>query len=273
MSKALTSKVAPKYRFQVEGVDVQVFEDKVTLAISAAAFAADCIRRSLVERGETALILATGASQYEFLDALRQVENVDWSKVTAFHLDEYLNISAQHPASFRRYLRERILDLLPFGAVHLLEGDALDPGQECRRYASLLAERTIDLACIGIGENGHLAFNDPPADFDTPDLVHIVTLNEACRRQQVFEGHFAAIDDVPEKALSVSIPAILSVRTISCVVPDLRKARAVRDTLERPISPKRPASSLRRHADCHLYLDVDSASLLSPATTGRAFHL
>ncbi len=141
-----------------------------------------------------------------------------------------------------------------------------NPVQECRRYASLLAERILDVACIGIGENGHLAFNDPPADFNTPELVHIVTLDEACRRQQVGEGHFAAIEDVPKHALSLSIPAILSARTISCVVPDRRKAEAVRCALEGPLSPDCPASALRQHPDCHLYLDLDSASLLSSVT-------
>ncbi len=157
---------------------------------------------------------------------------------------------------------------LPFGAVHLLDGDTPDPEQECRRYASLLAGRTIDVACIGIGENGHLAFNDPPADFDTPNLVHVVTLDEACRRQQVGEGHFATIQDVPQQALSLSIPAILSARAISCVVPDQRKAQAVCCALEGPLSPDCPASALRLHQNCRLYLDFDSASALAPATTG-----
>jgi glucosamine-6-phosphate deaminase len=258
----------PRHQFKVAAIDVQVFEDKEVLGAAAAAFVAGRLRRAIAGHGEASLVLATGASQYEFLDALRQVDGVDWTRVMAFHLDEYLGISAQHPASFRRYLHERVFDHLPFGAVHLLEGDAPDAERECRRYASLLAERAIDVACIGIGENGHLAFNDPPADFDTPALVHVVTLDEACRRQQVGEGHFPSIENVPTRALSLSIPAILSARTISCVVPDRRKAEAVRCALEGPVSPHCPASALRRHQDCHLYLDVASASLLSPATTG-----
>lgn len=244
-------------------VNVRVFADKETMGATAAEFAAECLRQALVERGEASIILATGASQVEFLGAFRRMAGVDWGRVTAFHLDEYLGMSAGHPASFRRYLCKRLFDYVPFDAVHLLAGDAADPIQECRRYASLLAERTIDVACIGIGENAHLAFNDPPADFDTSDLVHIVTLDEACRRQQVGEGHFATIEDVPRKALSLTIPAILSARTISCVVPDRRKAEAVRCALEGPIVPECPASALRRHPNCYLYLDIGSASALS----------
>jgi len=251
------------HRFKSGRSDIQVFAGKQALGAAAADFVAERVRQTIAEQGEATVVLATGASQYEFLDALRQVTGVDWTKVIAFHLDEYLGLSAQHPASFRRYLRERLFDHLPFGSLHLLEGDAVDPVQECHRYASLLAARTLDVACIGIGENGHLAFNDPPADFNTPDLVHIVALDEACRRQQVGEGHFASIEDVPQKALSLSIPAILSARTVSCVVPDRRKAEAVRCALEGPLSPDCPASALRQHPDVHLYLDRDSASLLS----------
>jgi glucosamine-6-phosphate deaminase len=259
------------YQFKVAGIVVQVFGDKEALGAAAAEFVADRLREAIAERGKANVILATGASQYEFLDALRCLAGVDWAKVTAFHLDEYLGLSARHPASFRRFLRQRIFDHLAFGAVHLLAGDAPDPVQECRRYASLFGSRVIDVACIGIGENSHLAFNDPPADFEAPSLVHVVTLDEACRRQQVNEGHFATIADVPEKALSLSIPAILSARTISCVVPDKRKAEAVRCTLEGPISPDCPASALRRHEACRLYLDYGSASLLSSATIGPTF--
>lgn len=253
-------------RFQVDGIYVQIFADKRALAAAAAEYVANRLRLAIAKRADSNLILATGASQYEFLGELLQVEGVDWAKVTAFHLDEYLGISSQHPSSFRRFLHEHLFDHLPLAAVHLLEGDAADPMQECRRYASLLTGRTIHVACVGIGENGHLAFNDPPADFNAPDLVHIVTLDEACRRQQVGEGHFATIDDVPKKALSLTIPAILAARTISCVVPDRRKAEAVRCALEGPISPYCPASALRLHKNCHLYLDIDSAALLSSGT-------
>jgi glucosamine-6-phosphate deaminase len=197
------------------------------------------------------------------------VQGVDWGRVVAFLLDEYLGLPADHPASFRRYLRERVFQHLEFGEVHLLQGDAPDAEAECRRYAGLLAEAPIDLACIGIGENGHLAFNDPPADFEAPGLVHIVDLDEACRRQQVGEGHFASVDGVPPRALSLTVPAILSARIIYCVVPDRRKAEAVRCSLQGPISPSCPGSALRRHQNCRMFLDLDSASLLKlPAVSG-----
>jgi glucosamine-6-phosphate deaminase len=258
--------ITPQRQFEVADVQVQVFAAKARLGEAAAIFVADRVRRAIAARGEASVIFATGASQYEFLDALVQIEDVDWSCVTAFHLDEYLGLSDTHSASFRRYLRERLFDHLPFGTVHLLNGTAPDPQAECARYAALLAKREIDLACIGIGENGHLAFNDPPADFNTPNLVHVVTLDQACRQQQVGEGHFPSLEAVPEQALSLSIPAIMRAATISCVVPDLRKAEAVRCTLEGPITPDCPASVLRRHDACALFLDVDSASLLSPQT-------
>jgi glucosamine-6-phosphate deaminase len=260
--------VKPQRRFKVAAIDVQVFADKEMLGTASASFVAERVKRAIAARGDASVIFATGASQYEYLAALLQREDVDWSRVTAFHLDEYLKLPEDHPASFRRYLRERLFDHLPFGAVHLLDGNAVDPQAECSRYEALLAAHEVDVACIGIGENGHLAFNDPPADFETSRLVHVVTLDEACRQQQVGEGHFAKAADVPAQALSLSIPAILKAQTVSCVVPDRRKASAVHCTLEGPIAPACPASALRRHKDCHLFLDVDSASLLTPETMG-----
>lgn len=259
----------PVKRFVCAGITAEIYGDKGDLGQAAAEFVAGRLREAIARRGHARAIFATGASQYEFLAALVQHKEVEWPKVTAFHLDEYLGMSAQHPASFRRYLQERLFGLLPFGAVHLLQGDASDAESECQRYSALLAEDKIDIACIGIGENGHLAFNDPPADFDTPKLVHVVSLDEACRRQQVGEGHFATLEDVPQRALSLSIPAILRAEAISCVVPDLRKAKAVQCALEGPISPKCPASALRRHPFVRLYLDLASASLLSAATLGN----
>jgi glucosamine-6-phosphate deaminase len=264
------SKIAAKQQFKLGGIDGHIFADKSRIGAVAAESVAGSLRRAVARSGEANLIFATGASQYEFLDALRQVQEIDWARITAFHLDEYLGLSGQHPASFRRFLQERLFNYLPFGTIHLLQGDVSNPLEECRRYASLLVERSIDVACIGIGENGHLAFNDPPADFNTPNLVQVVTLAESCRRQQVGEGHFATIEDVPRQALSLSIPAILSARKISCVVPDQRKAEAVRCAMEGPVSPDCPASALRQHQNCHLYLDSDSASLLSAATTSRS---
>lgn len=245
------------------GLEVQLFDSKATLGKAAADFVAECLRRAISERGEANLLLATGASQYEFLEELCKIRDVGWARTTAFHLDEYCGMQADHPASFRRYLHERVFQHLPFHQVHLLQGDAPDPHKEVQRYAGLLAGRVIDIACIGIGENAHLAFNDPPADFDTQELLHIVDLDVACRHQQVGEGHFDRVEDVPKQALSLTIPAILSARTISCAVPDRRKAKAVRCALEGPLSPDCPASILRRHNDSHLFLDPESASLLS----------
>ncbi len=247
--------------FQVGAVAVRLFVDKPALGEAAAIFVVDVLRQAVQERGQARVIFATGASQYEFLAALtRRTDALDWSQVTAFHLDEYLGLPADHPASFRHYLRERLFDLLPFGAVHLLDGTAPDPEAEAARYARLLSEDVIDLACIGIGENAHLAFNDPPADFDTRQQVHVVTLDETCRRQQVGEGHFASMDEVPAQALSLSVPAILSARVISCVVPDQRKAAAVQCALEGPVTPDCPASALQRHPNTTLFLDAGSAS-------------
>jgi glucosamine-6-phosphate deaminase len=259
----MTATVNPARRASYGWGKLEIYADKVSLGQAAAAFVAGCLRDALAERGSAAMILATGASQYEFLDALRVVDGVDWSRVTAFHLDEYLGMSDQHPASFRRYLRERVFDHLSFAAVNLLDGDAADPAAECARYSRLLASQPIDVACIGIGENGHLAFNDPPADFATQELVHVVTLDEACRGQQVGEGHFPTFADVPTHALSLTIPAILRASAISCVVPDLRKAQAVRCAVEGPVTPDCPASALQRHAHVRLFLDTDSALLLA----------
>jgi len=251
------------------GIRILVFSDKGSLGRAASRRVAAAIAEAVEARGAANVVFATGASQYEFLAALRETE-VRWERVTAFHLDEYLGLSAEHPASFRRFLRERLFDLLPFAAVHLLEGDASEPEVEAARYEALLRGVCIDVACIGIGENGHLAFNDPPADFESPRLVNVVTLDRACRMQQVGEGHFAGLEDVPRQALSLSIPAILSARIISCVAPDRRKAEAVRAALEGPVTPTCPASALRRHGEVYLYLDQASASLLSPGFLGSA---
>lgn len=255
-------------QFEVNDVQVQVYATPDELGRSAARFVIEQIQQAVRQRGTARVIFATGASQYAFLDALVQGGSaLDWSKVTAFHLDEYLGLPQTHPASFRRYLQERLFSLLPFGQVHLLDGEADDPQAEALRYSQLLADAVIDLACVGIGENAHLAFNDPPADFETSALVHVVTLDEACRQQQVGEGHFPALDAVPSQALSLSVPAILAAQTISCVVPEARKAAAVRCALEGPIAPECPASALRLHKYVRLFLDHASASQLKRYTT------
>jgi len=249
----------PISAFAVDTLAVEIYPDKASLSSAAADFVAAQIRAAIAAQGNARVIFATGASQYDFLDALCAAPEIDWTQVTAFHLDEYVGIGPDHPASFRRYLQERLFRRLPFGAVHLLQGDAPDPAAECRRYAALLAAAPVDIACVGIGENGHLAFNDPPADFTTSAGVHVVQLDEACRMQQVGEGHFPNLAAVPPQALSMTIPAILSAQIISCVVPDARKANAVACTLAGPIAPACPASALRTHPRCRLYLDTASA--------------
>jgi glucosamine-6-phosphate deaminase len=187
---------------------------------------------------------------------------VDWARTTFFHLDEYVGLPEDHPASFRKYLRERVQRPLTPGRFVFVDGTAADPQAECLRLEGLLREAPIDLACVGIGENGHLAFNDPPADFDTPRAYLVVDLDDACRRQQVGEGWFASIDDVPRRAISMSIPQILAAREILCVVPDARKAAAVHACVDGPVSPMHPASALQRHPKTTMYLDRESASQL-----------
>ena len=245
-------------------MDVAIFDSRLKLAQAAANEAAGLIRQAIAARGQAYLIAATGASQFEFLDELVLQPNVDWAQVTFFHLDEYVGLPKTHPASFRRYLQERIVDRVQPGAFHFVNGDALDPVAECRRVGELISRQTIAAAFVGIGENGHLAFNDPPADFYTQEPYLIVELDEGCRRQQVGEGWFESVDEVPRRAISMSIQQILKARNVLCVVPDGRKAQAVRDTLELEISPLRPASILRQHPRTTIYLDLESAALLKP---------
>ena len=243
---------------------IRVFRTKDEMGGAAAALAAERISAAVAERGEANIILATGASQFEMLAALVAKE-VDWSKVTAFHLDEYVSMAETHPASFRKYLRERFHEKVPhLAAFHYIDDEA-DPAAECKRVGDIIRRHPIDVACVGIGENGHLAFNDPPADFDTEEPYIVVELDEACRRQQLGEGWFATFDDVPTRAISMSIRQIMASRCIVCTVPDERKAVAVRSTLEGEITNTVPASILREHGDCHLFLDEPAASLLSGA--------
>lgn len=237
--------------------------DGKQLGAEAAAAGARRIRRAIADRGEAAIILATGASQFETLAALVTEADVDWSAVTAFHLDEYIGIDADHPASFRRYLRERFEDRVgPLRAFHYVAGDAPDPHEETRRLDTLIAAHTIDVAFIGIGENGHLAFNDPPADFTTEKPYIVVQLDEACRRQQMGEGWFDSVESVPRRAISMSIRQIMKSMMLVASVPDARKAQAVRCAVEGPVLTSCPASMLQRHPDCRIYLDTDSSSLL-----------
>ena len=246
-------------------MQTRVFPDKVSLGEAAAGEAASALRDTLASQGRACVVAATGASQFEFLEELVRAPDVDWRRTVFFHLDEYVGLPATHPASFRRYLKERLADRIHPGAFHFIEGDRPDPEAEARRVGELIRGCEIDLAFVGIGENGHLAFNDPPADFATEEPYIVVRLDEACRRQQLGEGWFARLEDVPARAISMSIRQIMKARRILCVVPDARKAAAVRDTLTGEVSPWRPASALQRHPAATVYLDVDSAALLEPS--------
>jgi glucosamine-6-phosphate deaminase len=246
-------------------VETLVFAGKSEMAAEAARRAAAALREAIAARGQARAIAATGASQIEFLDALAHEPGIDWPRTTFFHLDEYIGLPATHPASFRRYLQERIVERVRPGAFHFIAGDAPDAEAECRRVGALLSQEPIDVAFVGIGENGHLAFNDPPADFETERPYLMVELDAACRRQQLGEGWFARLEDVPRQAISMSVAQILKAREIVCVVPDARKAQAVRDCLEGEVSPWHPASALQRHARTTVYLDADSSALLGRA--------
>lgn len=242
-------------------MEIKVFNTKLELGQAAARDAAKIINQAIKERDVAYVIAATGASQFEFLDRLA-LEEIDWTKVVFFHLDEYVGLPQSHPASFRRYLKERVVSRIHPRTFHFLNGEADDVHEECRRVGDLIAQQTIDVAFVGIGENGHLAFNDPPADFDTEEPYIVVNLDNACRQQQVGEGWFKSIAEVPTQAISMSIKQILKSRNILCIVPDQRKAEAVKATVEIEVSPMHPASVLRHHEHVTLYLDRHSSSLL-----------
>ena len=232
--------------------------------------AAVLIRQVIAEKGKANVILATGTSQFETINQLILEEDIDWSKVTMFHLDEYIGLSITHQASFRKYLKERFLDkVAPLEASFLINGEA-DLETEIERISQAIAEHPIDVALVGIGENGHLAFNDPPADFDTENPYLIVNLDEPCRLQQMNEGWFATLEDVPAKAISMSVKQIMKSVHIICSVPDVRKAQAVKDSLEQEVSNIYPASILQLHPDCSFYLDKESASLTSELKEANA---
>jgi glucosamine-6-phosphate deaminase len=248
--------------FKVDALEVGVFEQPSALARFAARTAGNHLRGALVKNSTASVIFATGNSQLVFLEALTHVDDLDWRAVTVFHMDEYLGISRDHRASFRRFIREKIERVLKPGQVHYMEGDALEPIKECERYTGLLMERPVDLCCLGIGENGHLAFNDPPvANFKDPRKVKIVRLDEGCRQQQVGEGHFPRLESVPQYALTLTIPMLCSARRMLCIAPEQRKAEAVRAALTGPVDAGCPASFLRRQRQATLLLDFDSARL------------
>lgn len=249
-------------QLQKEKLRVEIYETPDNLGKAAAANVAGRLNSAIKEKGFANLILATGSSQFSFLEAL-QTHDIDWKKINVFHLDEYIGLPETHPASFRKYLKERILEKVQPKNVYYLNGDAPDLDAEVERYSELLKAHPVDVACIGIGENGHIAFNDPPvADFNDPALVKVVELDEACRKQQLGEGWFPTFEDVPTHAITLTIPAIMACKHISCVVPDGRKAEAVHNTLNAAISTACPATILRMHPNDVLYLDEGSAEKL-----------
>lgn len=239
----------------------RIFLTKDAMARAAAEHATESLRSLLAKQEQVRLLAATGASQIEFLDLLTGNRDLDWARIELFHLDEYVGLDMNHPASFARYIQQRIIDRTGIARYHLLDG-ARDPREVVDRISHEITRAPIDLAFAGIGENGHLAFNDPPADFETEQPYLIVSLDQACREQQVGEGWFASIEEVPKQAISISIPQLLQAKEILCIVPDQRKAAAVKACLEGPMSPSSPASALRAHPNTTIFLDADSASLL-----------
>lgn len=250
-------------KFRADQLNVYVYASRAEMGLAAAACVAAEIRRLIDEKGRAAAIFASAPSQNEFLAALATAPGIDWRLVKGFHLDEYLGMTEDASQSFRRFLIERLVSRVPLGEFHGLEGESADAAEACARYARLLAADPPDFAVLGIGENGHLAFIDPPfCDFNDPATVKRVELDEVCRNQQVNDGAFASLDEVPRYALSLTIPAIMSRPRLFAIVPGPAKRQAVRDTIEGPVETSCPASILRRHPDAHLFIDRDSASLL-----------
>ena len=246
---------------------LMICNNKFLLGTAAAEKATTAIRNAQLTNGKARIIAATGAAQFEFLDALVSMPEVDWQRVVMFHLDEYIGLpdSDSHPASFVKFLQDRLIGKLGIKEAHLLSGQE-DPAVVISRVGKALSSAPIDVAFVGIGENGHLAFNDPPADFVTEEPYLVVNLDEACRRQQLGEGWFRSLADVPRQAISMSVNQILKAKEIVCIAPDARKAEAVKACFEGEISPLVPASILRTHPNTTVYLDTYSAALLKPST-------
>ncbi len=250
--------------FSCEKLEVRTYSDRDQAGAAGAGIAAAVIRQELDRRGAASIVLASAVSQDPFLGALRVEEGIDWNRVSVFHLDEYACMSASHPASFRRFQRERFIDRVAVGKFHPLAGDAPDLQAECRRYAALLREANPCMVALGIGENGHLAFIDPPVcDFNDPDDVRVVDLDEVCRMQQVHDGAFDRMEDVPKRALSLTVPFFLRVPRALVFVNGPNKAAAVKAALEGPVAESCPASALRRHPAATLFLDPGAASKLT----------
>ncbi len=255
--------IIPLHTIYYDDLRVSIYASNAAMGAAAAAEAADIIAGAIAARGHANIILATGNSQLTFLHALRELPGIAWQKVRVFHMDEYVGIDPAHPASFPRFLRDHILDAVKPAAFYPVPGQASDLEAACREYEALLKAHPADLCAMGIGENGHIAFNDPPfADFDDPVWVKVVRLDERSRRQQVGEGHFKSLAEVPTHAITLTIPALLAAQRILCIVPEARKAEAVEAALLGPITEDCPASILRRAAHAHLLLDPDSAARL-----------
>ena len=244
-------------------MNIEISENSEEAGEIAARKAEELLKNAIAENGRATFIAATGASQFDFLETLAASQSVDWSKTTMFHLDEYIGISASHPASFRRYLKERLIDRVNPGEVYLIQGDK-DPATECKRLNTIISGYSVDAAFVGIGENGHLAFNDPPADFETEYPYIIVDLDEMCRKQQFGEGWFKSLEDVPKQAISMSVKQIMKSSAVVCTVPDSRKAKAVKNCFDGDVSPMFPASILKEHQRAFTYLDKYSSALLKP---------
>jgi glucosamine-6-phosphate deaminase len=254
---------SPWRDFQVDKARVYVYPSKRDTSEAAALDAVSILRNVLGQRGSARIIVGTGNSQVDLIGALVQASGLDWSRMEVFHMDEYVGMSEDHPASFHRWLRTRVVEIVHPGKVHYMYGDAPDLFRECERYAALLHSAPIDLCFIGFGENGHIAFNDPGvADFHDPLAVKRVTMDERCRRQQVGEGHFPTLDAMPREALTLTCPELFRAEHLICTVPDQRKAEAVKNALTGPITEACPSSLMRTHPAAAIYLDVDSASLL-----------
>jgi glucosamine-6-phosphate deaminase len=244
---------------------LRVFDDKVSLGKAAATQAASAIRHAIAEHGQARVVAASAASQFEFLEDLTATPGIRWKQVELFHLDEYIGLPMTHPASFCKFLQQHLIAKTGIIHYHLLDGSQ-DPAEVIRTVSKAISASPIDIAFLGIGENGHIAFNDPPADFDTEEPYIIVTLDHACRLQQVGEGWFKNLDAVPMQAVSMSVRQVLKAKEILAVVPDARKASAIKACFDGPISPMAPSSILRNHPNATVYLDLQSSALLSPAT-------
>jgi glucosamine-6-phosphate deaminase len=244
---------------------LRIFEDRNSLGVAAAAQAAAAIQRAIAAHGNARIIAASAASQFEFLEELTRTPGLDWQRVELFHLDEYIGLPMTHPASFCKFLRERLIEKTGIRTYHFLDGEK-EPAEVIRETNHAIRTASINIAFVGIGENGHLAFNDPPADFENEEPYIVVNLDDACRRQQVGEGWFPNLEAVPSRAISMSVRQVLKAEEIIAVVPGPKKAQAIRACFEGPVSPDAPSSILRTHSNATIYLDKESAALLSPQT-------